>query len=535
MNSFQKFIKAGWCKSSLRMVSSSSSTESRRIPAAWLRQVVEDKSEAPRLYAWRLANLPDGEQSYARNSPEASQSETVIINNTSDDERRRIYILGVGNIGRLYAIFLAKNNDAQPPPSPPPPITLVVHRRELLEQWKAHPGIELVRRGDDGKREVVERNPTFRVEWWTDAQPTHGPVREPGSGSGVRNLIVATKAPDAIPQVDRVRRYLGGASTVAFAQNGMCKLWPPLGEAYVAARFGGITTTTTSSNGEEEEEMRRGPQWLACVTTHGVTSLGPFRSVHASPADVLVGPVMVPGVRHSGRGSGDGRDDKGSSGISSSSSTSEEDKDRNASSSRNYLVEQIVRAPRLNGRKVATRELWVAQLEKLVVNSVINPLTAVLRCKNGELFEERGDGLKDVVEMLVDEASRTLRALVAHPSSEGILSQDEDETGSVIEGTGAAKGSLAKTRGELLERFSPARLRTMLHSVGEKVAANTSSMLQDVRAGKKTEIEDFNGWLVETARYLGDGSGLPVNEKLISLVVDGAVRTRDELVRELRG
>ncbi|KAI1801897.1 6-phosphogluconate dehydrogenase C-terminal domain-like protein [Daldinia bambusicola] len=520
MNSFTS--KAGWwCKRSVRMVSSSSSSSlsstesSRQIPAAWLRQVLEDRAEAPRLYAWRLANLPDGngKPSYARNSPE---NETVIENNP-DDESRRIYILGVGNIGRLYAIFLAKSDGTRQRP----PITLVVHRRELLEQWKAHPGVELVRGSDDndGGRRVVERNPAFRVEWWTDAQPAHGPAREPGPGMGgvVRNLIVATKAPDAMPQVDRVRRYLGGASTVAFAQNGMCKLWPPLGEAYVAARWPGGDSTTSNS-----------PEWLACVTTHGVTSLGPFRSVHASPADVLVGPVLVPGVR---RDSGV----KGST-TSSRSNASEEDKDRNTSSTSNYLVEQIVRAPGLNGRKVATRALWVAQLEKLVVNSVINPLTAVLRCKNGELFEERGDGLKDVIEMLVDEASRTLRALVAHPSSDGILlAQDENEQDSETKGTVAAEESLEKTREELLERFSPARLRTMLHGVGEKVAANTSSMLQDVRAGKKTEIEDFNGWLVETARYLGDEGGLPVNEKLISLVVDSAARTRDELVKELRG
>ncbi|KAI1647518.1 6-phosphogluconate dehydrogenase C-terminal domain-like protein [Daldinia loculata] len=467
MNSF----KASWCRHSLRMVPSS--TGSRQVPTEWLRRVTEDQSEPPRLYAWRLTNLPDG-ANYARKPLEVGE----IPN--PDNERRRIYILGVGNIGRLYASFLAKNDSR-------PPITLVVHRRELLDQWKAHPGIELVR---DGK---TERNPAFRIEWWADAQPMHGPVREPGSGCGISNLIVATKAPDAIPQVDRVRRYLDSRSTVAFAQNGMCKLWPPLGEAYVAARFG----------------QGKGPRWLACVTTHGVTSLGPFQSVHASPADVRVGSVMVRG--------GDGWDGNDNDG----------DKD-------DYLAEQIVGAPGLAARRVATRELWVAQLEKLVVNAVINPLTAVLRCKNGEVFEERGDGLGGVVEMLVEEASRTLRALVGHRSSEGILfAQDKDGKSGVVT-RAAAEERLERTREELLERFSSARLRTMLYSVGEKVAANTSSMLQDVQAGKKTEIEDFNGWLVETAQYLGDEGGLPVNKKLISLIEDGAARTRDELVKELQ-
>ncbi|KAI0846089.1 6-phosphogluconate dehydrogenase C-terminal domain-like protein [Daldinia vernicosa] len=473
----------------------SSSTSPRQVPTGWLRRVAEDQSEPPRLYAWRLTNLADG-ANYARKSLEVGVGVGVGVGEipTPDDERRRIYILGVGNIGRLYASFLAKND-------PRPPITLVVHRRELLDQWKAHPGIELVR---DGK---TERNPAFRIEWWTDAQPTHGPVREPGSGYGISNLIVATKAPDAIPQVDRVRRYLDGRSTVAFAQNGMCKLWPPLGEVYVATRFG---------------QGKEGPRWLACVTTHGVTSLGPFRSVHASPADVRVGSVMVRG--------GDGQ-------VGNGSNNGDGDKDKDKDKDKDdYLAAQIVGAPGLAARRVATRELWVAQLEKLVVNAVVNPLTAVLRCKNGEIFEERGDGLGDVVEMLVDEASRTLRALVGHRSSEGILlAQDIDGKEDDVVTGAAAEESLERTREELLERFSSARLRTMLYSVGEKVAANTSSMLQDVQAGKKTEIEDFNGWLVETAWYLGDEDGLPVNEKLISLVEDAAVRTRGELVKELQG
>ncbi|KAK6950507.1 hypothetical protein Daesc_008835 [Daldinia eschscholtzii] len=471
----------------------SSSTDSRRIPAEWLRQVVEDKSEAPKLYAWRLPNLPPAGASSARNSPEVAEIADA------EDERRRIYILGVGNIGRLYASFLAKIEYR-------PPITLVVHRRELLDEWKARPIIELVR--NNGKK---ERNSRFRIEWWTEAQPTHGLIREPGSGRGVSNLIVATKAPDAIAQVDRVRRYLSSASTVAFAQNGMCKLWPPLGEAYVAARFGG--------------DKAPGPRWLACVTTHGVRSLGPFRSVHASPADVLVGSVMVPEIR-----GGDGRDGR----DGNDTTTSKEDKDRNATN--NYLVKQMISAPGLNAREVATRELWVAQLEKLVVNAVINPLTAVLRCKNREVFEERGDGLRGVIDMLVGEASRTLRALVVHPSSDAILlAQDKDGKNSLTGEAGATGADLEETRKELLERFSPARLRGMLYTVARKVAANTSSMLQDVQAGKKTEIQDFNGWLVEMARYLGDEGGLPLNEKLILLVVDGAVRTRDELVKELRG
>ncbi|KAI0145784.1 6-phosphogluconate dehydrogenase C-terminal domain-like protein [Hypoxylon sp. NC0597] len=459
-----------WARSSIKTLSSiypsrmvPYSTGAQRTPPKWLQRVLEDRTEPPSLYAWTPENLP-------KDASRVDISSSVRNSLKGDDEHRRIYVLGVGNIGRLYASFLAKSD-------PRPPITLVVHRRDLLELWRAQPGIELVRNGKP------ERNADFDIEWWTETKPPQGSLREPANGAGIRNLIVATKAADALPQVDRLRGYLGSESTVAFTQNGMCKLWPPLGEAYVSARFPGGA----------------GPKWLACVTTHGVTSLGPFRSVHASPANVLIGTVMG--------GDGDARSGSGS----------------------DYLAERIVGAPGLAARRVATRELWVAQLEKLVLNAVINPLTAVLRCKNGEIFAERNDGLADVMDVLLEEASRTLRALVRHPSSDAMLGD-----GSVASKP-TTEESLRGVREELIERFSFERLKAMVYGVGAKVAENTSSMLQDVRAGKKTEIEDFNGWLVETARYLGDEHGLPAHEKLISLVVEGETLTRSELSKHFLG
>jgi 2-dehydropantoate 2-reductase len=55
------------------------------------------------------------------------------------------------------------------------------------------------------------------------------------------------------------------------------------------------------------------------------------------------------------------------------------------------------------------------------------------------------------------------------------------------------------------------------------------AVLQDVRAGKRTEIRDFNGWLVETAMYLDGNLKLPTHERLIDLVEDGITVSRSEL------
>ncbi|KAI1423852.1 ketoisovalerate reductase [Xylaria sp. FL1777] len=447
----------------------------REIPAEWLRRIIEDDSKPPKLYAWTPENLSPGDRTGSESS-QALQTETNSRRDDDDDdddddaENRRIYILGVGNIGRLYAMCLSKHANS-------PPITLVVHRRSLLERWAADPGIELTRHGQ------ARRSADFDIEWWTEeaAAPCGGRVAEVAGGRDLGNLVVATKASDAVPQVDRVRRYLGRGSTVAFAQNGMCKLWPPAGDAYVRARF----------------PDGAGPNWIACVTTHGVTSQGPFRSTHASPADALVGPVMV----------SSGADGGG------------------------YLMRLLADAPDLEARVVSRKGLWVAQLEKLVVNAVINPLTAVLRCKNGELFVDGDDALPAAIDRLLNEASVTLGALISDSRSDGILLSESAGKGA-MSGDSTAE-SLSASREQLLERFSFPRLRAMVLDVGAKVGANTSSMLQDMNAGKPTEIDDFNGWLVDTARLLDKGLRLPAHEKLIALVKEKATLTRAELCAKL--
>ncbi|KAK7936678.1 6-phosphogluconate dehydrogenase C-terminal domain-like protein [Apiospora aurea] len=422
--------------------------------ADWLRSVLEDKNaEKPApIYAWNAANI-GLKASTTDNAP-------ARLPDGSDPERRRIFILGVGNLGRLFASSLAKLHNPNPPP-----ITLVVHRRELLERWHANPGIEITR---DGRveRSCVDAN----VEWWTEEKPVSGPLCEPGAGHGISNLIVATKAEDALPQADRLRGYLTSKSTVAFTQNGMCPMWPPQGADYSAHRW---------PRGD-------GPNWIACITTHGVTSSGPFQSVHASQAWCSVGPVLLNGQQSGGEFPAA------------------------------YLINQLALAPHLDGKAVSRGDLWILQLEKLIINCVINPLTATLGCKNGGLFPPHADEtLSRVIDSLIREASSVLQALVS----------DERISSEILEGRIMDQEYMKR----LLERFSFGGLRAMVLDVGVKVRDNTSSMLQDVRAGKTTEIRAFNGWLVETAALLDPNLRLPTHERLISMVEAGITLKHDEI------
>ncbi|KAH7361386.1 ketopantoate reductase PanE/ApbA C terminal-domain-containing protein [Plectosphaerella cucumerina] len=408
----------------------------------WLRCISEDTSPAPKLFAWSSRNLDQHE-------PRENQAGESPI---KKDFEKRIHIVGIGNIGILLATALAQLPNR-------PPITLVVHKRELLEQWHRQPGLQITR------NKCTDFVVDFDVEWWTDEEPVSGPKRQIADGATIGNLLVSTKASVALLEVDRVRRYLNSSSTVAFVQNGMCKLWQPYGKRYMALRH------PTGNH----------PNWLACVTTHGVTSLGRFRSEHVAVADMKIGPVHL--SQHS--------------------------------KTHSYLPETLCRAPFVHGEGVTSEELWILQLEKLVVNAIINPLTAILGCKNGKLFETPDGPLMHVVESLIQEASEVLQALIQHPMTDAILA-DPDR------------------RHDLLNRFSAHHLRLMLLNIGHKVKDNTSSMLQDYRAGKGTEIQDFNGWLVDTAAFLDVKASTTRHEALVQLVESGARMDEVSLISYLQ-
>jgi 2-dehydropantoate 2-reductase len=115
------------------------------------------------------------------------------------------------------------------------------------------------------------------------------------------------------------------------------------------------------------------------------------------------------------------------------------------------------------------RDVW----NKLVVNCVVNPLTAILRVTDGDIIV---DSLKRVRTEVVSEC-------IAVAEAEGI--------------------ALAFDLAERIDR-----------SVAGY--ANLSSMYQDIRRGKRTEIDYLNGKIVE----LGKKHGIPtlVNETLVGLI-----------------
>ena len=102
---------------------------------------------------------------------------------------------------------------------------------------------------------------------------------------------------------------------------------------------------------------------------------------------------------------------------------------------------------------------------KLLINAVINPLTAIWRIPNGGLLQN--DYRLEVMRRLYDEASAIYKA------SDIMVGTDMWE--------------------EIL-------------SVCRSTASNTSSMLADVMQGRRTEVESISGQMVQLAHRWDDCS-----------------------------
>jgi len=145
--------------------------------------------------------------------------------------------------------------------------------------------------------------------------------------------------------------------------------------------------------------------------------------------------------------------------------------------------EQFSRAQEIAGifnqagiETVVTEDIQGVIWTKLTANAAINPLTATLRCPNGELVRDRNS--LAIMEKIVDEVKKLA-------SVQGIKLIQED-------------------------------MLDYVKNVCHATSGNNSSMLMDILKGRRTEIDAINGRIA----LLGQKYGVPVpvNECLAGLV-----------------
>jgi len=120
-----------------------------------------------------------------------------------------------------------------------------------------------------------------------------------------------------------------------------------------------------------------------------------------------------------------------------------------------------------------TADIEKEEWRKLVVNSVVNPLTAILKVRNNDIGVT---SLRKARHGIIEECSRVAEAEGAH-----------------------------------LDRGFEAEVERKIRGY-----TNFSSMYQDIAKGKRTEIDFLNGTIVDLGRK--HGIRTPVNETLVGLI-----------------
>lgn len=149
------------------------------------------------------------------------------------------------------------------------------------------------------------------------------------------------------------------------------------------------------------------------------------------------------------------------------------------------------------------RELEV-DWEKLIINSVINPLTAIFGVQNRIICEN--EEMINLAKSIINECLYILKFLP------GALNQLEKQKKEV--------------KGKDQSKLEEVILSKVLE-IAKSTGTNLSSTLRDIQnCNEKTEIESFNGAFVEIAKDMGmDKQNYAVNEMMVNMV-NGALKMR---------
>ncbi|KZO95923.1 hypothetical protein CALVIDRAFT_142077 [Calocera viscosa TUFC12733] len=409
-----------------------------------------------------------------------------------DADDMRIHVLGIGSIGSLFAFHLRR---ALPESTP---VSLIVRKRRVYQNINEDQG-QSIRVERDGHtehmggfdREVweVASDQLFslmydrrgRVKASTDkaSDPymdvfhlskeelkARGRPKQPeiGKATTIDSLIITCKAPSTLPALQRLVPRLHSNSTIVLLQNGM-----GVYDSIVDRLF---------------PDPNKRPHFVLASTTHGVWAKGPLSVVHAGVGNFSFG--IVPDPR--GRRDHEASLQHGFERLQLSDISSDPRNDLEFRTLHG-TIQALLTLTDLNPIWDPIQWLNVKLLKKLCVNCCVNPITAIMNITNGELL-----GSADAYYMLRSVCREANAVFRAQARAEDAL----------VPATVA------------LAHLHPHKLEEEVTRVIGHTSRNFSSMLQDMRNGKPTEIEYMNGYLMRMGQKYGVPT--PVNNLLRSMV-----------------
>ena len=280
----------------------------------------------------------------------------------------------------------------------------------------------------------------------------------------IESLIVTVKAYTAVDAVRAMVPRLRPNSTIVLLHNGM-----------------GVYERLVEDVFRNPEQR---PHFIIAVNDHGAWNKDYFYTVHAGVGAINFGIVADPQGRNFETPIAD-TDVPGQEQLQSLDNimSLKEGDDSPYRSLRN-TVAALSNLSGLNTAWKPMSHVETAMKRKVVVNSVINPLTAVLGCRNGELLEAAS--AREILTRICSEA--------AHAFDMQAREERSDKEKRVEVQMGLSRVSPSLTAGALEEEC----LRVI-----KVTAGNISSMLSDIRSGNYTEIDYMNGYLVGLGRSFG--------------------------------
>ncbi|KAF8517961.1 ketopantoate reductase PanE/ApbA C terminal-domain-containing protein [Hysterangium stoloniferum] len=422
----------------------------------------------------------------------------------------RVHVLGVGPIGSLLAFHLRRSLPITIP------ISLIVKTKARARDLRANGGIAI----ETGGMAVTQKG--FDIEVFEPLEevvfdmvynkggemrlPSTKPFVPKRSGEldgtmnmeeinkPIESLIICAKAQHTLGIFKHMRRRLTPDSTVVLLQNGM-----------------GVYEQLVHNFYRNSLER---PHFVIATTSHAArakTQGSMFHTIHVGQGDLGFGIIPDPrSERDFERSKNDttkplldrelSLDDIGVKGKS----------DRYSSLRATIAI--------LNSPK-ALRPIWlpIADLQirvkrKLVVNSIINPLTALLSTSNGMLFGH--------------ESARYITASVCDEAA-AIFAKECSSTGHPTNLMADSAAAIETDVGEAPKGLCSSELQSEVMRVASRTALNYSSMLVDTWKGRETEIEFLNGYLRRLGKFYGVPT--PYNNSLYNLM-----RLREAIVPTVR-
>jgi len=378
----------------------------------------------------------------------------------------RFHVVGLGSIGSLVSHHLSR---ALPPGHS---ISLIL-KNKAMERELSNRGrsISVENRG------VVHTSTGFDSEVFEDSE--NGP-----SGNSIESLFVTSKAHQTIPIIFRLLPRLSANTTIVLMQNGM-----GVYEELVTKVF-------------QNSEQR--PHFILATNNHGAYQKGLLQVIHSGIGNIEFG--IVPDPR--------GRDFE--AGLSADTTENAQPRLRLADIAPTHDTPQEARYQSLHTTVAALllleplnvswrpmTEMHVALRRKLVVNSTINPLTAIMGCRNGDVF--KSEYSQRILRKVCSEAARVFAAQNL---------RDTEEWLKMLNARGVDRSAVEI--GRIPVGLTSESLQEECLRVAEATSRNISSMLADIRHARPTEIGYLNGYLCR----LGVDNGIKtyMNSALLNLV-----------------